>query len=288
MSRNYEQTQDDLLNMYVRQYHQIRQHIQSLNDMLDEVNLNIINITNNQLIRNRVNRTHNSFNRRQNNYVSYDYNNPINPNTYNLNQTNNSISNNNNTRRNRNRNNSNNSDFYRRVLDLFSENVPITPTQQQIENATRLVRYSDILEPLSEACPITLERFGLDDMVRQIHYCGHIFCQTSFNEWFRNNVRCPVCRYDIRTYNNSNTNNNTNTYNNTNNTTNTNANTDTDTDTYADTEIHNQESLTNNNLLSSLSSRIFQELLNPTSNDTFMFDASNNMFYFETILRPNI
>jgi hypothetical protein len=62
---------------------------------------------------------------------------------------------------------------------------------------------------------------------------------------------------------------------------------DTDTDTYADTENHNQE-LTNNNLLSSLSSRIFQELLNPTSNDTFMFDASNNMFYFETILRPNI
>ena len=298
MSRNYEQTQDDLLNMYVRQYYQIRNHIESLNDMLDEININIINITNNHLIRNRVNRNHNSFNRRQHNHVRYDYNNPINPSIYNL-QTNNSISNNssnnnsnnninnnsnNNTRRNRNRNNSNNTDFYRRILDLFSENVPIIPTQQQIDNATRLVRYSDILEPLSEACPITLERFRLDDNVRQIETCGHIFLPQAFNQWFNSNVRCPVCRYDIRTYTTTDRNNVTN-------------NTTTPIVSNAVSEEDNlnastQSSHYNSNLLSSLSSRIFQELLNPTSNsnsnnDTFMYDASNNMFYFETILRPN-
>ena len=34
----------------------------------------------------------------------------------------------------------------------------------------------------------------------QIIHCGHIFIPHQLNRWFQNNVRCPVCRYDIRDY----------------------------------------------------------------------------------------
>ena len=30
--------------------------------------------------------------------------------------------------------------------------------------------------------------------------CGHIFCSNELLTWFENNVRCPMCRFDIRTY----------------------------------------------------------------------------------------
>jgi hypothetical protein len=309
MSRNYEQTQDDLLNMYIRQYYQIRSHIESLNDMLDEININIINITNNNLIRNRVNRTHTLNNRRQNTFVSYDYNNPIRHNLYN--DTTSTINQNRNTRRSRNSNSMTN--FYRQILDLFNESVPIIPTQHQIDVATRLVKYSDIIDPLSECCPIALERFQDDEIVRQIHYCNHIFCQSSFNEWFRSNVRCPVCRYDIRLYtndasnsnnntNNTNTNNTntTNNNNNTNNATNTNTNTNNNTNNRSNNNRTNNNRTNNNNneanissepdynnILSSLSSRIFQELLNSSNSESISYDASNNMIFFETIFTPN-
>ena len=89
MIRNYEQEHEheSLLNMYVRQYNQTWWHIQQLNDMLDEINNNIHTLTNNQLYRNRnrqfpYRNANHFFNQRQNNYVSYDYNNPINPDIY--------------------------------------------------------------------------------------------------------------------------------------------------------------------------------------------------------------
>ena len=45
-------------------------------------------------------------------------------------------------------------------------------------------------------------------MVRQLLPCGHLFHETQFDEWFQNNVRCPVCRYDIRNCTSTNTNEN--------------------------------------------------------------------------------
>jgi len=120
----------------------------------------------------------------------------------------------------------------------FFEPVEIFPTQSQIENATRIVRYCDIVRPLNTSCPISLERFNDNDRVTIIRYCGHIFNGNELNNWFRTNCRCPVCRYDIRNYNQSNNinnlfnevnenntdnTNNTNTDNTNNNSTNTNS-----------------------------------------------------------------
>jgi Ring finger domain len=93
------------------------------------------------------------------------------------------------------------------IIDTFFEPITIYPTQIQIENATRNVRFSDIVRPVNNSCPISLEAFQDNDIVTVIRHCGHIFNRNELNAWFRTNCRCPVCRYDIRDYNVNNVNN---------------------------------------------------------------------------------
>lgn len=85
------------------------------------------------------------------------------------------------------------------LFPSFFSNVPVFPTFEEIRRATTLVRYRDIEYPLNESCPISLERFTNDSYVTQLNYCGHLFNTNELNIWFETNVRCPVCRHDIRT-----------------------------------------------------------------------------------------
>jgi hypothetical protein len=89
---------------------------------------------------------------------------------------------------------------FSQILQNFFQPVEIFPTQTQLEIATRIVRYCDIISPLNRSCPISLENFNDTDLVTIIRFCGHIFNTDEFNTWFRSNCRCPVCRYDIRTF----------------------------------------------------------------------------------------
>jgi len=102
------------------------------------------------------------------------------------------------------------SNHFSRILNSFLEPVNITPTQTQIENATRNIVYGDILDPINNSCPISLETFTDTSNVTMIRHCRHIFNTTNLMSWFGSNCKCPVCRYDIRNYdaNNSTTNNN--------------------------------------------------------------------------------
>jgi hypothetical protein len=98
-----------------------------------------------------------------------------------------------NTRRNGNQ-------IFTTIIDSFYENVRVVPTLLQIQNATRLVNFSQIENPLNNSCPISLERFENNSPVVEILHCHHLFHPESLNSWFSENVRCPVCRYDIRDY----------------------------------------------------------------------------------------
>jgi len=89
-----------------------------------------------------------------------------------------------------------------RVLDSFFDPVNVFPSSQQIDIATRVVRYGDIVRPTNQSCPITLDVFDEEDIVTLIRHCSHVFNSVGINHWFRTNCRCPVCRYDIRNYNN--------------------------------------------------------------------------------------
>ena len=87
-------------------------------------------------------------------------------------------------------------DYYIPIDDLMD--VIISPTQQEITNNTRQVMYNQIISPLNSSCPITLERFEDNTECTQIIGCGHLFNRDGLHQWLRENVRCPICRYDIR------------------------------------------------------------------------------------------
>lgn len=79
------------------------------------------------------------------------------------------------------------------------QDVIIRPTYQEVLNATTDVMYMREATNLNTSCPITLDEFREGDLLTQIRYCGHLFTQPAIQNWFSRNVRCPVCRYDIRT-----------------------------------------------------------------------------------------
>ena len=82
----------------------------------------------------------------------------------------------------------------------FTEPVIIRPSNSEIQNSTFNTTFGSIITPINSSCPISLERFEGDTEVSQIIHCGHIFNREDLNVWFERNVRCPVCRYDIRRY----------------------------------------------------------------------------------------
>ena len=157
-----------------------------------------------------------------------------------------------------------------------------------------------------------MERFNSTDIVRRINHCGHIFLPNEFNEWFQGNVRCPVCRFDIRnnvvSRSSGTTTSSTPVTTSTPSTPITSSITGT-TGTNEDisniniirdpqTNIIDQVSfdISNNmitsDLISTISNRLFESLFNPNNNnnnndDTFVYDPSNNILMYETIIRPN-
>ena len=88
-----------------------------------------------------------------------------------------------------------NSELFRPVI--------VRPTIFQIQQATETLTFSTIMRPLNNTCPITQEAFNDNDRVTRIKHCGHIFHSQQINEWFRRNVHCPVCRFDIRDHSNN-------------------------------------------------------------------------------------
>ena len=84
--------------------------------------------------------------------------------------------------------------------------VNVTPTDRQIREATELIQYNSLFDPASaqepqySRCPISHEEFTANSRVYRIRHCGHYFEPQSLLTWFRTSVRCPVCRYDIRTH----------------------------------------------------------------------------------------
>jgi len=159
--------------------------------LITNSNFNSDNITNlvNNLIRTN-NEIKNSImvllntttNNRQHNYRHHNHNNSNTPNYHS------------------NRQNYLNNPNINNLFYTFFDPIEIFPTQSQIESATRVFRFCDIVTPLNLACPITLENFNDNDQVLMIRQCGHIFSNTGLISWFRTSCKCPVCRYDIRNY----------------------------------------------------------------------------------------
>jgi hypothetical protein len=96
-------------------------------------------------------------------------------------------------------NNNNTNNFLANLIPHLTP-VIVRPTQNQISTACETIEFGTIENPPNSNCPITIEPFNSEDIVTRIKYCGHCFKTEALNRWFTNNVRCPMCRYDIRTY----------------------------------------------------------------------------------------
>ena len=95
----------------------------------------------------------------------------------------------------------------RTFISSFESPVRIRPSRSQINNATSLIRLSDATTDISgnttqTRCPIDLIDFTEDDSIMRIDHCGHLFRESNLRIHFRNNTRCPLCRFDIRDHNN--------------------------------------------------------------------------------------
>ena len=86
--------------------------------------------------------------------------------------------------------------------NAFSD-VIVRPTNNQILNATEDLIYSPDISLINTSCPITQEPFDLSQNIMRIRECGHCFSREGVLEWFDTNVRCPICRYDIRDISNN-------------------------------------------------------------------------------------
>ena len=90
--------------------------------------------------------------------------------------------------------------FTQENFQSFNEPVIVRPSMREIQNSTINTTFGSINNPINSSCPISLERFEDESEVSQIIHCGHVFNTSDLNVWFERNVRCPVCRYDIRRY----------------------------------------------------------------------------------------
>ncbi|GAI09644.1 unnamed protein product, partial [marine sediment metagenome] len=95
-----------------------------------------------------------------------------------------------------------------RFLHLNNTNLPLSnlspitvrPTASQVARATEQIRFSDVINPTNNQCPITRDDFSDSDNILRIRHCDHLFNQAALTRWFNSHVRCPLCRYDIREY----------------------------------------------------------------------------------------
>ena len=80
----------------------------------------------------------------------------------------------------------------------FYDSIIVAPTERQLIDSTAVCEFRNISYPINDICPISLRPFDRTENVMRILYCGHIFGRQELTEWFQNNIRCPVCRHDLR------------------------------------------------------------------------------------------
>ena len=76
------------------------------------------------------------------------------------------------------------------------ESVIVRPTQAQVTAATEVFTNAT-LNP-DTCCTICQDDLPVGCQVRKIKSCGHQFHKNCIDQWFERNVKCPVCRHDIR------------------------------------------------------------------------------------------
>merc|ERR1711935_445938 len=91
----------------------------------------------------------------------------------------------------------------RRVVNNL-EDVPIYPSLRTLRDTSSISIYSEI-DTEQETCSICRDRFESNSICRKLSCC-HLFHQNCIDIWFETNIRCPLCRNDLRDNENIDTN----------------------------------------------------------------------------------
>jgi hypothetical protein len=76
------------------------------------------------------------------------------------------------------------------------EPVVVRPDTQTIDRTTALRSARE--EDEHEVCSVCQDEYTEGQAIRSITYCNHMFHKSCIDQWFEQNVHCPVCRFDIR------------------------------------------------------------------------------------------
>ena len=86
-------------------------------------------------------------------------------------------------------------------IDSWLEPISVRPTSEEISSALEEISFEEMqndneLEEM--VCPIDLAPLTQEDTIVRIKHCKHTFKKQNIMTWFSHNVKCPICRYDIR------------------------------------------------------------------------------------------
>jgi hypothetical protein len=95
-------------------------------------------------------------------------------------------------------NSTNSSDISYNIITINDNNKHLLDISNNNIDIFNILDYRNIENPLNDICPITRDRFYLDQNVYMIKKCKHIFNKSALNIWINNNNTCPTCRTDIR------------------------------------------------------------------------------------------
>ncbi len=84
------------------------------------------------------------------------------------------------------------------ILASFMNPIPIRPTQEQIDRATRL--FMTDANSTRDSCVICFDAITDGQAQRQVRTCGHSFHRECIDRHFQTSPRCPLCRHDIREF----------------------------------------------------------------------------------------
>jgi hypothetical protein len=82
---------------------------------------------------------------------------------------------------------------------LNSGNPRIPAQENEIMQQTSIINFEDLSGSNinTSTCPISLTRFDASSNILRINRCNHVFDSDSLMRWFREDSRCPICRYNI-------------------------------------------------------------------------------------------
>ena len=90
------------------------------------------------------------------------------------------------------------------IVEIDASNVSLLENQDNENNRCHIydVKEFGLIEnPVNDICPITRDRFFMNQNVYMTQRCRHIFNKSALTIWLEQHNTCPYCRHNIFEHN---------------------------------------------------------------------------------------